>query len=159
MSTVFLITGFNNWGKSHLIKGLFGGQRFLHDKLYPYGGHQFCVQSQSNDDIGQAGYEKIMRDRLAALRKAKKQPTHIMTAFCPSKEPINDSVSIIRNLYSNDQVHIIAIEYKWCLHAKLITNEIKSHFAANKNVTIHTLTEKNATKKLAALDRLLSPLL
>jgi hypothetical protein len=155
MSKVFLITGFNNWGKSYLIKNLFGRKRFLLNRLYPYRGYQFCVESVSNDDLGQLRYEQRMQARFAALRNMKTKPTHILTAFCPTKEPTNDSLSILANLYSNSQIHIIAIEYKWCLHAKLLSTQVSQHFANTNNVTVHFLSEKDPTRKLAALDKLL----
>ncbi len=160
MRKVFLLTGFNNWGKSYLIEELFNGRkRFYHDKLYSYSGFKFCVQSQSNDDFGQKGYENIIEKRLNRLAKAKLDPSHIFTAFCPTKEPRNDSAAIISKLYSSDEVNIIAIEHKWCLHAKLKIKELQDYYSNLSNVSIHVLSEKNVQRKKKKLDDLLQPLL
>lgn len=156
---VFLLTGFSNWGKTTLIYDLFKYRRFQYDQLYPYAGHMFCVQSQSNDDLGRQGYERIMNKRIAALAAAGRNPTHIMTAFCPTREPDNESIEIIRGLYSADAVHVIAIKYKWCLHAELIIPEIEKYYSSINNVSLHVLAERDIKNKKQSLDGLLSPLL
>jgi hypothetical protein len=161
MRKVFLLTGFNNWGKTYLITELFKRKRFSKDELYLYNnsGHKFCVQSQSNDDLGRDRYENIIEERLRALSTVGKKPSHIFTAFCPTKEPNNDSSEIIKSLFGKDEVHILAIEYKWCLHAKLDITQIKNYYSNLKNVKVHVLSEKSPEKKKCKLDDLLKPLL
>lgn len=164
MRKIFLLTGFNNWGKSSLIYALFNKKRFLTDRLHHYAeadSVDFCVQPYSNDDLGRVGYEKDMEKRLQKLQENGKEPNHIFAAFCPTKERKNDSTAIINKLYHKDQVHVIAIKYKWCVHAELIILEIKGYYAELKNVTIHVLNEKtrDINKKRDELVSLLWPLL
>jgi hypothetical protein len=164
MRKVFLLTGFNNWGKSRLIYALFNTKSIRYDRLYHYAEADkvdFCVQPQSNDDFCRIRYEEDMENRLKELQKAGKKPNHIFAAFCPTKEPNNDSTDIINKLYHKDKVHVIAIKYKWCLHAELMIPEIKSCYADLKNVTVHVLNEKtkDINKKRDELVSLLRPLL
>lgn len=159
MSKVFLITGFQNWGKTFLIQSMFTKTRYLYDRQYKYLGFNFCVQSQSNDDLGKNGFEKIMKKRLSSLLNIGIIPTHICAAFCPTKEKNNRSDEIIQNLFSNDEVHVIALENKWCLHGKLQIIDIRNYYSHLKNVTVHVLSEKDLSKKQNALDELLKPLL
>lgn len=160
MSKVFLITGFQNWGKTFLIHEMFDGRvRYYYNKLYSYSGYDFCVQSQSNDDLGKEGFERIMKERLGELGKSGIKPGYICAAFCPTKEQNNLSDEIIKNLFPEDEVHVIAIENKWCLHGKLQVQHIKDFYADLKNVTVHVLSEQDKEKKKAALDHLLKPLL
>lgn len=162
MRKVFLLTGFNNWGKTWLIQRLFSHQnhprkRFYKDDFYNFDGYSFCVMPQSNDDLGKEGYEKAYRERMAALKKTGAKPEYIFSAFCPTKEPKtssqpgNQSVDILRNLYSKDQIILIPIEYKWCGHAKLQLNEITQHYSAFTNLSIQPLSQKEHAKKLQAL--------
>ena len=51
MRKVFLITGFNNWGKTFLIKKMFHQKIYHYNKLYKFLDINFCVQPQSNDDF------------------------------------------------------------------------------------------------------------
>ncbi|MFT6435089.1 MAG: hypothetical protein ACJAVI_003140 [Candidatus Azotimanducaceae bacterium] len=160
MSKVYLISGFQNWGKTYSIEELFKGRkRFYNDSLYPFGGYNFCVQSQSNDDLGQRDFEKKITSRRTQLRNKGLQFTHLMAAFCPTKEPNNDSCEIIKNLFSNDQVFIIAIEYKWCTHAKLQVEELQNYYSTLRNVSIHTLRGDDIRSKGRRLETLLQPLL
>jgi len=159
MRKVFLITGFQNWGKTFLIQKMFKRTKYFYDKQYKYLGYNFCVQSQSNDDLGKDGFEKIMNQRISALLKNGINPTHICAAFCPTKEDKNLSDEIIQNLFPNDEVHIIAIEYKWCLHAKLQIKEIENYYSHLKNVKVYVLSEKDQSKKSSALNELLKLLL
>ena len=159
MRKVFLLTGFNNWGKTYLITKLFDKKLFQKNKLYQYGGCDFCVQSQSNDDLGRVVYENRIKERLNELRKVGKEPSHIFTAFCPTKEPNNDSYKIIETLFCEDKVHILAIKYKWCLHAKLDTKQITDYYSKLPNVKVHILVERDINRKKDRLDDLLKPLL
>lgn len=160
MTNVYLISGFQNWGKTYLIEELFKGRkRFYFDSLYPFNGQYFCVQPQSNDDLGQTDFEKKITSRRAQLLNRGSQLTHLMAAFCPTKEPNNDSYQIVENLFSNDRVFIIAIEYKWCTHAKLQVEELQKYYAALHNVSIHTLEGEDIGSKGKRLEELLQTLL
>ena len=54
-----------------------------------------------------------------------------MSAFCPTRELSNDLIydsrEIINKLFKNDDVYIIALEYKWCGHAKLELKKINNY--------------------------------
>ncbi len=96
MRKVILLTGFNNWGKTTLIQAIFNRTRFHQNQVYRFAGHDFCVQPLSNDDIGKKRYEDSMKYRLRELSKKGIKTTHIISAFCPTKDNKNDSASIIR---------------------------------------------------------------
>jgi len=148
---VFLITGFQNWGKSFIIKELFKGKkRFYKNKLYKLCDKKFCVQSQSNDDWGETGYINAVNSR---LNKLDLKPDYIISAFCPTKEPSNDSINIIKNLYQNSDVYLIVLEYKWCLHAQLNINEITNYYSSFNNVQIITISEKDPKKKAQVVEQ------
>lgn len=159
MSKVFLITGFQNWGKTFLINKMFKRSKYYYKKLYPYHSVNFCVQPQSNDDLGKNKFESIINKRLSELKKIGIEPTHICTAFCPTKEDNNSSKEIIKNIFSNDEVYIIAIKYKWCLHAILEIEELKQYYSDLSNVRIHILSEKDISKKQNELSNLIKSLL
>ncbi|ENM5736151.1 hypothetical protein DU972_003793 [Vibrio mimicus] len=160
MSKVFLITGFQNWGKTFLIHAMFNGRvKYFYNQQYKYSNFDFCVQSQSNDDLGKNSFERIIKKRLLELSKSGVKPSHICAAFCPTKESNNLSDKIIENIFPEDEVYIIAIEHKWCLHGQLQIQEIQNYYSHLKNVTVHVVSEKDPTKKKAALDAVLKPLL
>ena len=148
---VFLITGFQNWGKSFIIKELFNGRkRFYKNKLYKLCDKKFCVQSQSNDDWGETGYINAVNSR---LNKLSSKPNYIISAFCPTKEPSNDSIRIIKNLYQSSDVYLITLENKWCLHAQLNINEITNYYSNLHNVQIVNISEKDPKKKAQAVEQ------
>ena len=157
MRTVFLLTGFNNWGKTTLINDLFVKGRFMKDRLHRYANHDFCVIPQSNDDLGEEGYIYAHDERVALLKKQGIAASNIFSAFCPTKEPNNYSPRIITKLYSNDKVYIIPIEYKWCGNAKLRLKEISSFYSNQANVTIKPITSNGSQK--TELNNLISQLL
>ncbi len=97
MRKVFLLTGFQNWGKTWLIKKLFNRQRFFEHSVYNYRDHSFCVIPKSNDDLGQLGYESEYHRRIKKLYGKNIVPQYIFSAFCPTKEPTNLSDQIISN--------------------------------------------------------------
>jgi hypothetical protein len=156
MRTVFLITGFQNWGKTHLIKDAFDRDRFVFHKLFLCQNRLFCVVPQSNDDLGQEGYERRVRQHIDAVRKTAKEIEYIASAFCPTKEKNNNSLEIIQNLYSEDKVILIPIEYKWCGHAQLRVNEITNTYAGLKNVQVVPVTSKDPKGKLKELITILN---
>jgi hypothetical protein len=159
MANVYLLTGFNNWGKTHLITGLFGQKRFSKSSPAHFSEHDFCVVPQSNDDLGEIGFINAYQARTKSLRDNGHAVTHVVSAFCPTKEPTNDSLAIARRLFSRDRIFLIPIEYKWCGHAKLELKEITSHFASVKNLQVHPLSQKNSNLVLRDLKALLTKLL
>jgi hypothetical protein len=160
MRTVFLLTGFNNWGKTTLIKSLFGKKAFKKNIPHIYSGKKFCVIPQSNDDLGELGYTKAYNDRISTAKGSWGNPEYIFSAFCPTKEPQNQSSRIISSIYPNDNVYLLPIVYKWCSHSKLILPEIESYFSKNKNVKVHPITSKALGRtKLSELKRVTNSLL
>ena len=159
MAKIYLITGFNNWGKTHLIQGLFNKAHFRKGTPAVFSGHKFCVVPQSNDDLGQVRYITEYQKRISEITKNGHNASHFISAFCPTREPINNSIAIINQLFSQDQVFLIPIEYKWCGHAKLQLKEISNYFASVKNVQIHPLSQPNPNLALQDLKNLLTPIL
>ncbi|WP_442764695.1 hypothetical protein [Sulfurospirillum cavolei] len=146
---VFLITGFQNWGKTFIIENLFENrQRFYKDGLYELCGKQFCVQPQSNDDWGSDGYINAIKSRFNALSSS---PAYVISAFCPTKEPYNDSLKIIQELYQNSKIYLITLEHKWCLHAQLNISELIKYYSSLTNVQIINIEETDPTKKTQAV--------
>jgi hypothetical protein len=154
MRKVFLLTGFQNWGKTWLIGELFSRQRFYKDALYDFAGCSFCVMPKSNDDFDKEGYEADYKERMDILNKSGIQPKYIFSAFCPTKEDWNQSIDILHNLYSQDQIILIPIEYKWCGHARLQLKEIEQYYSAVKNLRVQPLSQKDSTKKLQSLQEI-----
>lgn len=160
MRKVFLLTGFSNWGKTTLIKDLFGRSRFAFGKPHSYKGKAFCVIPQSNDDLGENGYISAHNKRVSELEKHGETTDYIFSAFCPTKEPKNDSFRIISSIYQNDEVYLLLIVHKWCGHAKLMVPEITSYLGAHRNVKIHTISSKTVgPSKLTELQNVIAPLL
>ncbi len=141
---VFLITGFQNWGKSFIIEKLFNKKRFRQNKLYNFCDKNFLVQLASNDDWGEKGYIKSIKEK---LNKFNSNPNYIISAFCPTKESVNDSKKIINSLFQNAEIYMIVLKYKWCLHAQLDIEEIKKYYEDIKNLKIIVIDEKDPDKK------------
>ncbi|MEA3588424.1 hypothetical protein J6I75_08670 [Pseudidiomarina sp. 1APP75-27a] len=160
MRKVFLLTGFSNWGKTTLIKDLFGKSRFAIDKPHLYKGKPFCVIPQSNDDLGERGYISAHNKRISELQKHVNTTDYIFSAFCPTREPNNDSSRIISSIYQYDEVYLLLILHKWCGHAKLMVPDITSYLGAHRNVKIHTISSKTAgPSKLTELQNVIAALL
>ena len=162
MAKVFLITGFNNWGKTTIIKKLFQRQRFYRNTTYSSSSlvdssgkkPNFWVQPHSNDDIREQNYiNNIESDD----RKPVK-PAYILSAFCPTRELNNDSRKIINKLFKNDDVYIIALEYKWCGHAKLELKKINNYLNLG-NVFFHAVSQPNNNKVTNDVASVINPLL
>lgn len=153
---VFLLAGFQNWGKTRLIRELFSPRKnFLKNYVYPLHGYDFCVMSISNDDLGKEGYEAEYQERMDELNKRQITPKYILSAFCPTKEHGNESADIIRNIYSKDDIILIPIEYKWCNHAKLQIDELIEYYSVFKNIKLISLSQKDPTKKLKSLNQII----
>lgn len=149
MRKVFLVTGFNNWGKTTLLSDLFGVKTFHKKTPQFYGKHQFLVMPQSNDDLHQDRYEKEFRDRLEKFEEINGKAKYIASAFCPTKETNNNSIEIIHNLFKGDKIEMLLLESKWCGHAKLIIPEITRFYSSERNVTIHSITARSSVGKLS----------
>jgi len=159
MANVYLLTGFNNWGKTYLISHLFDKRRFAKHLPAHFAGQEFCVVPQSNDDLGQAGFIAAYKDRVSTLRDNGHRVTHVVSAFCPTKEPHNNSLAIVNKIFSKDQIYLIPIEFKWCGHAKLQLREISTHFSSVNNMKIVPLSQRNPTKVLPALQALMQKII
>ena len=162
MRKVFLITGFNNWGKTRIIKDVFDKGSFRRDRLHKLPGtsHEFMVQTNSNDDFHLRGYCDDYNDRIKELKQQKRVPKYIVSAFCPTKEyearkkngpKIFNSTDIISELYDDDEVHILLLKYKWCNHAALRPDIIVDFYSLLKNVSVKTIAAKNYSTRLSAL--------
>ncbi|MBA5606800.1 hypothetical protein H3H36_15695 [Duganella sp. FT3S] len=149
MRKIFLITGFNNWGKTTLLSDLFGVKAFRKTVPQYYKGHPFLVMPQSNDDLLKKGYEDEFADRLEKFEKVNGRAKYIASAFCPTKEPSNNSIDILRELFKGDKIEILLLEHKWCGQAKLIIPEVSSFYSREKNVTLHSVSSKSAAGKLS----------
>lgn len=157
MRKVFLLTGFQNWGKTWLISQLFSRKTFPRKYLYSYSNHDFFVIPQSNDDLGKERYEEEYKMRMQEISDIGKTADYLFSAFCPTKESNNLSLNIINNLYSNDEVILIPIEYKWCNHAKLQIDEINAYYSELRNVKIQPLSSADASQKLIELKAIVDP--
>ena len=159
MVNVYLLTGFNNWGKTELIKGLFEKKQFRMSLPAHFSGQDFCVVPQSNDDLGKNRYIRSYQSRVKCLRSHSHKVTHVVSAFCPTLEPENNSLEIINELFSRDKVFLIPIEYKWCSHAKLDLKEISRSFSSIKGLQVHPLSQKNNGLVIRDLKKLITNLL
>lgn len=151
MRKVFLITGFNNWGKTTLLTDIFKVKAFRKGVLHPFTNFPFMVLPKSNDDIGKLGYEREYYERLQEIQTATGVPNYIASAFCPTQEKKNYSIDILRNLYAGDKIEMILLEYKWCDHAKLIVKEIEQFYSTERNVTVHCVGSRNRSARLSAV--------
>lgn len=164
MRKVFLITGFNNWGKTHIIGGAFAKPKpiFRRDKLHRFPGSacDFMVQPYSNDDLRLLGYCEQYYERLNILRDSNLSPQYVVSAFCPTKEkewrtkngPKNKtSIDIIQELYGEDEVHMLLLLHKWCDHAELHPKDIAGYYSGLPNVTVTTITPSTYGPRLAGL--------
>lgn len=152
MRRVFLLTGFQNWGKTWLIERLFNRKRFRRDALYDFSGNSFCVMPQSNDDLGKAGYEDEYMKRIEMLSGVGIEANIIISAFCPTMEPRNNSADIVKSLYHKDKVTIIPIEYKWCNQARLQLEDVSERFSVLPNIEIDPILGRESTSKLSLLE-------
>lgn len=156
MRKVFLVTGFNNWGKTTLLSHLFDTRTFRKRTPEQYANCSFLVMPQSNDDLGEHGYLWEFNDRLVKFEQANGPARLIASAFCPTTEPNNLSINILRNLFQGDTVHMILLEHKWCGHAKLQLAAIQRFYANESNLTIHIVTATTPESKLAQVSEIFS---
>lgn len=135
MRRAFLVTGFNNWGKSSLIFDLFERGRFSKEDNYSIGGinASFTVKSHSNDDLATDRYLREISERLDASKKKKPD---FFGALCPTAHSRNDSKSILStDLFTQfDEIHLLLLKYKWDLHAELRIQAIQDHLQPISNL-------------------------
>lgn len=147
MSKVFLVVGFNNWGKTRLLQDLFGKKRFNNPGI-PFLGYNFLAIPQSNDDLGFRGYQnKYYRKHTQFTTSYGSPPQYVISAFCPTKETTNDSLTIINTIFHGKTIYMLLLEHKWCDHAVLDVAQITAHFRAVPSIVFHTITGTNATTR------------
>jgi len=156
MRKVFLVTGFNNWGKTTLLSHLFATKVFRKRTPHYYANCPFLVMPRSNDDLGKDRYEEEFNERLERYEEANGKAKYIASAFCPTREPGNYSIDILRKLFKNDQIEMLLLEHKWCGHARLLIPEITRFYSAESNVAIHTVKSKLAATKLSETQAIFS---
>ncbi len=105
MRKVFLVTGFNNWGKTKIIKDLFKKNNFSHDQLHSFPGSacNFMVMPFSNDDLHLRGYCNEYNERIKKLKAAGLEPNPLIYGLLPDCKP---------RLFKNDvptEIEIAAI--------------------------------------------------
>jgi len=150
MQKVFLITGFNNWGKTTILTDIFGTKVFYKGVPEKFGGYDFLVMPQSNDDLGRTRYEREFIERLSLYKAALGEPKYVAAAFCPTKEKRNNSIAILKSLFSGAKIEMLLLEYKWCNQAKLILSEVDTTYAAEKSVTTHHVSSRTRAGRLTA---------
>lgn len=127
MKKVFFLIGFNNWGKSFTIQNIFSYKSFCGKRqsyTIPDENIRIYVQHQSNDDISLV---QILKNIYKAIQN---KYDNILIAFCPTKEPKNQSIEIIHLLKKhNYKIYFIFLLYKWDGHAKLLVDNILKHFS------------------------------
>jgi hypothetical protein len=97
---------------------------------------------------------RAYEERITKLENNGVIPQYIFSAFCPTTEPCNCSKDIIQNTYSDSKVVVILIEYKWCSNSKLLINEIKQQYSELTNIEYYILSEKDAGRKIIALQKI-----
>ncbi len=130
MQNIFFVLGFNNWGKSTIIRSLFPNV-FRFDprrprRLIHHTDVRLFVQQASNDDLGIINYLGTLTN---LIRNASaNNVSNVLTAICPSMEPDNQFTRIFTDpaVRSFPKVHLIFLEFKWEGHAKLLIQEIKN---------------------------------
>jgi len=127
MKKAIFITGFNNWGKSTIITSLFDDRsRFYYGWTYPINNanfqDKFTVESHSNDDWWGQGWIDRLQER---IKNSPDNGQNIFTALCPTMHVNNNFVDLLnKSLFSEYQLYIFLIEYKFEHHAKLLINNI-----------------------------------
>jgi hypothetical protein len=140
------IVGFNNWGKSSVVRRLFNDNRNFRKgvtyQLPNLPSVRFCVQTQSNDDVGQQYIDQI-RDR---LEQTEKFNPDLFAALCPSMETTNDYRQILREpVFSRfNQLNLLLLIFKWDHHAKLIESNIRADLNGIPNINFFPITADEA---------------
>jgi hypothetical protein len=144
MSATIFIGGFANWGKSQIIFNLFNRQQFDRDAVYPVIGLnadiRFTVHSQSNDDLRRLRFVEGIEER---IQSSPFHGEYLFSTLCPSIEPNNSFIDILSNppFAGYTMRHILLIEYKWDLHAKLLIENILTAGQQLENVNFIVINE------------------
>jgi ribosome biogenesis GTPase A len=135
MKKIFLLTGFSNWGKTTLIYELFRKKKFHSGKTYiiPNTDDEFYVESTSNDDHRAIKFIQLISTKFT---KETVECNNFICAFCPTNEPLNNSLEILNSkTFSNfDQKHVLLLKNKWDFHAQLNIDAIKSYLSPIPNI-------------------------
>lgn len=144
MCKAILICGFNNWGKSTVIRELTNCKSFYNTSKYVIGinnqNFEFLVKQQSNDDL-------IGEDWIELLEKLFKINNtgvkNLLSSICPSKEDKNDFVELLNNKFFDkfSEVHLILLKYKWEMNAMLIPENIIKYIGNNPKIITHLIEE------------------
>lgn len=137
--TAILICGFNNWGKTTVIQTLFNKSRFVKTVDHDLYGKPFSVVQHSNDDYNEKGFINAVSD---VKSKSPSSGKNILAAFCPTKEPYNDSARILSKAFKGYDIHIIYLVQKWDNHAQLNISNIKKHYT-NLSISHVPITATN----------------
>lgn len=145
MKKAFLITGFNNWGKSSIINDIFNKKVYRkHNDHVLEGTYKFSVQEHSNDDWG---IDALIRHTQQRIDFSPNQGQNLIVAFCPTKEELNDSRQLLLHTLKNYKIYLILIVHKWDNHASLNVADILSYYAEMPNLIPIIIDEKDASKK------------
>jgi len=147
MKRAFLLTGFNNWGKTTQIYKLFDRSKFYYGKTYgiPNVKAEFIVESHSNDDFNESEFIDTIWEKYKQSPKTK----DLFCAFCPTRDKYNDSYKILtsRPFTKYDEIHLILLRYKWDFHAELRVKEIKKYLSPIGNTRFFIVdADSNHTK-------------
>lgn len=169
MKRIFFIIGFNNWGKTYLFRTLFKEKsnfdvkkrrNFNSNVPYPIiefsKNIMFRVMQVSNDDIDLNGY----LDKLEKLTSGK-NCENIIVALCPTTigEDLekykdthgkNDSLIVLKSsLIKGYEKHLIFLEKKWDMRARLEITYIKREYSKKVNFRSEVIknTERNKRAK------------
>ena len=145
MRRTFLMVGFNNWGKTHLIYDLFDRKRFALGEGYALRGNAgplFTVESLSNDDLRGERYIKKIQQRVAL---APSVASDLVGVLCPSREKLNDACTILKSKAFTPfrEIHLLLLRNKWDLHAELRQPDVEAYFKScgNKRLHLHIVDE------------------
>jgi hypothetical protein len=140
MRRAILLTGFNNWGKTTHINSMFRRERFFKNATYQIltVNAAFTVESHSNDDLGEIGFINAVDERLT---NSPDKGKNLFCAFCPTREPDNDSYRILTSppMSTYDEIHILFLQYKWDFHAELRITDIQKYLAGVQNLHLFTV--------------------
>ena len=138
MKRAILLTGFNNWGKTTHIYSLFARKVFYKNAIYSIQNvnASFIVESHSNDDLGEFRFIDLIKERITTVPNGNNQ--NIFCAFCPAREPTNDSARILANppFSQFDEIHLLILKYKWDWHAELRIADLRGYLAGIRNVSL-----------------------
>lgn len=157
MRRAFLLTGFNNWGKTRLTYDIFNKKQFPMESTHaiPSLTGQFVVESHSNDDYGIKKYIETIEER---IEKTKEINADLFCAFCPTREKVNNAIHILSTavFQSFDEIHVLLLKYKWDLHAELRTDDIINYLTTitttrfcivNADICLSCPNERQQAKK------------